>query len=225
MRSFPSIGVLAIGRMVAGNTVQPLGTAFAVAENKFATTAHITTTDEQGLVIVIPKTASFEDYQDTTDKRVELVNVHIDAYDPLNDLAVVTGDFRCTAIYELASTDITPPGTMVTTLGFPHADAGRLVLTQHMSAIGARVIIGAEGVKSKHIVLNTQARPGQSGSPVFNTMPGRAIRGAPPTVCAMVIGSYVPYGSGRGATVNGIDPNTIHQTTHAISAEYIKAML
>lgn len=223
MRPVHTIGVFAMGRTAPGNKVQLLGTAFAVAENKLATTAHITTTDEKGLVFVLPRTMSAADYQDTTDTRIETVSATIAAYDPLNDLAILTGDFKCTRFYELVSADVTPPGTMVTTFGFPHADAGRLVLTQHASAVGARVIIGAEGVKSKHIVLNTQARPGQSGSPVVNNMLGGAVGTAPPTVCAMVIGSYVPHGA--GATINGIDPATIHQTTHAISAEYIKAML
>lgn len=83
--------------------------------------------------------------------------------------------------------------------------------------VGARVLLGAGGVKVKHVVLNTQTRPGQSGGPVF-TADGR-------TVCAMITGGYSPTGAAGGIIIGGIDPQTLHQTTHAVSAEYIKGLL
>ena len=71
-------------------------------------------------------------------------------------------------------------------------------------------------IKSKHIVLNIQTRPGQSGSPVF--------RESDSMLVAMIIGSYAPNSSGS-ISLGGVDPHTLHQTTHAVSAEYILQML
>jgi glycine cleavage system aminomethyltransferase T len=65
------------------------------------------------------------------------------------------------------------------------------------------------------IILNVQARPGQSGSPVLLS-DGR-------TIAAMIIGSYAPR-AGGGISLGGVDPHTLHQTTHAISAEYIREL-
>ena len=61
-----------------------------------------------------------------------------------------------------------------------------------------------------------QSRPGQSGSPIV-IPEKRAIAG-------ILIGSYAPQVNGS-ISIGGIDPQTLHQTTHAISAEYIKEML
>lgn len=41
---------------------------------------------------------------------------------------------------------------------------------------------------------------------------------------AMIIGSYAPN-SGGSISLGGVDPHTLHQTTHAVSAEYILQML
>jgi hypothetical protein len=40
----------------------------------------------------------------------------------------------------------------------------------------------------------------------------------------MITGGYAPAGGG-GVIVAGIDPQTLHQTTHAVSAEYILGLL
>ena len=101
--------------------------------------------------------------------------------------------------------------------GFPHADRGRHVLTQDVAYVGARVLTGEVGsIKSKHVVLNTLSRPGQSGAPVF--------RADSPALCAVVVGAYAP-GGGGGVIIGGIDPQTLHQTTQAVSAEYLAEML
>jgi hypothetical protein len=41
---------------------------------------------------------------------------------------------------------------------------------------------------------------------------------------ALLIGSYAPGGGGM-VSLGGVDPHTLHQTTHAISAEYAKELL
>lgn len=40
----------------------------------------------------------------------------------------------------------------------------------------------------------------------------------------MLIGSYAPQSSGS-ISLGGIDPQTLHQTTNAIPAEYINEMI
>lgn len=64
--------------------------------------------------------------------------------------------------------------------------------------------------------MNIQARPGQSGGPV--------IRKSDNTIIAILIGAYVPT-IGGGIDLGGIDPQTLHQTTHAVSTEYMERML
>lgn len=140
------------------------------------------------------------------------------AYDAARDIALLQTDkFYDNPIpYVLGSSDEAPEETPILSLGFPHIDYGRLVLTSNWSEVGARVLLGDQVVKNKYLVLNTQGRPGQSGGPAL-------IRGSN-RVVAMVVGAYRPQGGG-GIIIGGIDPTTLHQTTHAISAEYIGEMI
>jgi S1-C subfamily serine protease len=210
--------VCALGRQEAGGLTL-LGTAFAVGPRKVATAYHVTGASDEGLAIVVPRFPSMLAYQDTADTSVTSMSVRIVAADPLKDLCVlefVRPDAQFTFAYGLSGTDSVPPGAPVVTLGFPHANFGRMVLTQQVAHVGARILIENTGQKSKHIVLNTQARDGQSGGPVFDASLN--------SVVAVLLGSYAP-GGGGGISLGGVDPATLHQTTHAISAEYLGAML
>jgi hypothetical protein len=212
----PSV-VFAVGRNSPG--VRLLGTAFNLpAGGLFATASHVTGTDESNLVIVMkPAVTDLADYQDTSDTRVSVIPVRIHAADPFHDLVVlqalgVTGHSNI----RLSSADAAPVGSPVAIFGFPHADHGRMIVTRQDATVGARVLIEAGKIKAKHVVLNTQARPGQSGSPIFLRETGELV--------AVLIGSYAP-GGGGGISLGGIDPHTLHQTTHAVSAEYLQKML
>jgi hypothetical protein len=219
----PHIGrvVLPLARQGAGNTLIPLGTCFAVAPRLFATAAHVTGPSDQGLAAIVGKADSLHDYQDTTNLSATGIKLRIVNYNPIHDISIleIVDDQGAVQFhYALASSDLIAPGSPVASLGYPHADHGRLVLTQQSSMIGARVLLGAGSVKVKHVVLNTQTRPGQSGGPVF-TADGKLI-------CAMIVGGYAPNGSGgSGVSLGGIDPQTLHQTTHAVSAEHIMGMI
>lgn len=206
--------VFAVGR-IKPEGVSLLGTCFTVRENLVATSRHVSGSDDSGLVVILPKVPTLLDYQDTSDTSVTYMQAKIHAIDPFKDVSLVSVDAKLPTVFGLIGTDEIPPGTPVITFGFPHADHGRLVLTQQNAEVGARVLIESGGIKSKHIILNTQARPGQSGSPVFDV--NRRI-------AAMIIGSYAP-GGGGGISLGGVDPHTLHQTTHAISAEYFEAMI
>jgi len=206
--------VLTVGR-TSPEGLKLLGSAFFVAPGKLATTKHVTGADQTNLVLVFPRNDTLLTYEDTSNTQVRFIPTKITAVDPLRDICILeisTGAPR----YHITGTDDVAPGDPVVTFGFPHSDTGRLVLTLQNADVGARILIDAAGIKSKHIVMNTQARPGQSGGPVFTADASRVV--------AMVIGSYAP-GGGGGISLGGIDPATLHQTTHAISAEYIKGML
>lgn len=211
--------VCPLARKRTDGLVELLGTCFAVGSRIFATAAHVTGPSDAGLVIIIGRVNLLSDYQDTTDTSVRWYDVKLAAFDPIRDIAIiemVDPSAKVHFSYSLDGTDSIPTGSPVVGLGYPHIDTGRLVLTQQSSMVGARVLLGNNGVKSKHVVLNTQTRPGQSGGPVFSADGSR--------VHAMILGGYTPQG-GSGISLAGIDPQTLHQTTHAVSAEYIKAMI
>lgn len=208
--------VFAVGR-VQPTGVQLLGTAFLLGRaGYFVTAAHVTAQHDQGLVIVSKRLNSMADYQDTADTQVQTLPVTIHATDPFHDLAVLKGDIDAVSNIRMAGSDAVPVGTPIATFGYPHADHGRLVLTQQNAEIGARILISSGGIKAKHVVLNIQARPGQSGSPVFSRTDGSLV--------GILVGSYAP-GGGGGISLGGVDPHTLHQTTHAVSAEYISKMI
>lgn len=208
--------IVAVGRN-APEGIQLLGTAFGVATNKFATAAHVVDQSDNNLVVVLPKLMTMLDYQDTTDTQIKAATATIAAIDPLRDIAILQIEGAAlTMQYLLSGADMAIPGTPVVTMGYPHAPHGRLVVTEQTTTVGARVLLGTPMIRSKHLILNIQTRPGQSGSPVFSANGGNVV--------GMVLGSYAP-GQGGGVMLGDVDPSTLHQTTHAISAEYIGQML
>ena len=215
---FPSISnlVYPLGRITTSG-ITLLGTAFLLNKSgHLATAAHVINNDENNLVIVIPKINSILDYQDTTDNQVTTVHAKIKGINPFTDLCILIIESDTMSNLNISGTDDLNTGEEVAVFGFPHADHGRMVLTQQNTEIGAKILLDSGGIKSKHMVLNIQARPGQSGSPVIK-LNGLLLVG-------IILGSYAP-GGGGGISLGGIDPHTLHQTTHAISSEYLKEMI
>lgn len=217
MTDFSSVSsvVFAVGRTGPAG-MQLLGSAFLLDKpGCFATTSHVVGTDDTNLVVAFKPISTLHDYQDTSDQRVNVIPAKILASDPFHDLAVLKADVSHSSRIRIGGADSAHVGTPISSFGFPHADHGRMVLTQQDTTVGARILIEAGGIKSKHIVLNTQARPGQSGSPILKRTDGELV--------AILIGSYAP-GGGGGISLGGIDPSTLHQTTQAVSAEYLLKM-
>ena len=71
-------------------------------------------------------------------------------------------------------------------------------------------------LKKKGLIVNLQSTVGQSGSPVISIRDGKVV--------GMLVGMYSSSNNGR-VLINGIDPSILHQTTHAISMEYVMEML
>jgi S1-C subfamily serine protease len=208
----PAVAVARIGSEGAAL----LGSACVLPRGFFATAKHVTGADDTNLNVLIPKYEDLHAYQDTADQSCKLAAVQIVAIDPFLDLCILQlRDGTTKDGLDIVSTDSLQVGTPVSTYGFPHAEHGRLVLTEQRTTVGARILISAGGRRFKHIVLNVQARPGQSGGPVI---------GPTGKLAAILIGSYAPGGGGP-ISLGGVDPHTLHQTTHAISAEYIDEMM
>jgi V8-like Glu-specific endopeptidase len=207
--------VLPVGREGPAG-IRLLGTAFSVGQGKYATAAHLTDQSDNGLILVLPKISQLSAYQDTTDHQIQYKRVAITNYDPASDVAIlaVPPDVP-NSDWELGNTDTLNVGSHVTSLGYPHCGDGRLALTLQSTYVGARILLPAGPLKRKHIVLNTLSRPGQSGSPIFSSDGNN--------ICAMILGGYVP--PGQHVMIGNITPADLNQTTHAISAEYIRALL
>jgi len=205
--------VLAVGRRTPSG-VNLLGTCFLThLEGVFATCSHVTESNDQNLVIAFKgDLGSFEEYQDTSDNQVQFLDASIKEIDPVHDLCLLETTAKNKSNISTGNTDSLSIGDNVGIFGFPHANHGRMILTHQRAEIGAKVLIEASGIKSKHIVLNVQARPGQSGGPIINLKNGE--------LAAVLVGSYAPTTQG-GISLGGIDPQTLHQTTHAISAQYL----
>lgn len=209
--------VLALAR-VEGGRGDLLGSCFPVTPRHLATAMHVVGPSDKNLVALVPAVSGRGDYQDTTVTSSEFIEVKIVASDPMRDVCIleIPNGSRATLDYSLSGADFVFPGGELHVYGYPHMEFGRRVVTLQRAHVGAKILIPNNGVKSKHLVINAALRPGQSGGPVFDVATG--------SVCAMVTGGYAPDMHGS-ITVAGVDPRTLHQTGHAISAEYIKDMI
>jgi V8-like Glu-specific endopeptidase len=208
--------IYTVGR-ITPDGVNLLGTCFVLNQNGlFATTAHVTNNDENNLVIVVSSTTDLKTYQDTSNTQVQMLYAKIKNIDPVRDIAILEVDQPINSNINIVGADHVNISDEIAVIGFPHCNLGRQVLTFQKTIVGAKILIETSGIKSKHLVLNIQTRPGQSGSPVLNSENTLLV--------GMIIGSYVP-GQGGGISLGGVDPHTLHQTTHAVSAEYILNMI
>jgi hypothetical protein len=155
-------------------------------------------------------------YQDTSNNQVLSIPATIYKSDPVRDICVLQIQNQLKSNIQIGGTDDVNVMDNLGVIGFPHCTQGRNVLTFQNTTVGAKILIDSSGIKSKHLVLNIQARPGQSGSPIFRLIDSQLI--------GMIVGVYVPNSNGS-INLGGIDPQTLHQTTHAVSTEYISKMI
>jgi len=198
-------------------TYTPLGTCFALGDGFFATSFHVTGVDDQNLAVVLPEQA-FLDYQRlSTNGPVRLSPMVLHEADPVCDLVILRSpEIKVSTTYGLASSDDVKIGETVCTFGYPHAGEGRAVLTLQTAMVGAKVALHETLPDPRGFVLNLMARPGQSGAPILDANQRRVV--------GVLAGSYARTGGGQ-ISLGGIDPASLHQTTHAVSAEYLREML
>ena len=194
-----------------------LGTGFIISRSGLiVTTKHVVGSDDSRLVLLMPHINLFDEYQDISNTRCNAVPIKIKEIDPIKDLCILQAiGITCNSILPtLGSLDNVHIGDKVNIFGFPHCVEGRRVLTYQETEIGAKILLDSNGVKSKHAVINTQSRPGQSGSMIYH-QPTNSVVG-------VLTGAYAPH---SGISIGGINPRELHQTSHCISAEYINKML
>lgn len=138
---------MAVGRL-GPQGVQLLGTCFLLPRRGlFATAGHVTGQDETNLVVAFHDLGSISDYQDTSNKKVNLAPAKIHAYDPFHDTCVLVTELDLTSNIRIASSDILKVRDLTAIFGYPHADQGRLVLTYQAAEIGAKILIEVGGVR------------------------------------------------------------------------------
>jgi S1-C subfamily serine protease len=208
--------IYTVGR-ITPTGVNLLGTCFLLNKNGlFATASHVTSNENNNLVIFVTGKTSLKSYQDTSDNQGQALPATIYKVDPVRDICILKIESLSLSNLTIGGADDVNVTDHVGIVGFPHCVDGRNILTFQNTVVGAKVLIGSSGIKSKHLVLNIQTRPGQSGSPIFRLSDSKLI--------GMIIGSYAPGGGGE-ILLGGVDPYTLHQTTHAVSSEYILNMI
>lgn len=209
--------VVVVGAVNAGS-IQFLGTGFFISNNQIITSRHVINGFSSNLVISVSDINEFNSYQDTSVNMYQYIPADIVDEDPVKDLCVLKlkdASFSGPNL-KLSSFDNIGVGESVGILGYPHCSEGRKILTFQTAMIGAKVLLASSNVKSKHAVINIQTRPGQSGSIVFNLKDN--------SVIGVLVGAYA-NNSGGSILIGGVNPAELHQTTYAVSAEYVKDML
>lgn len=208
--------VVLIGKIMP-DAVTLLGTGFLVgSDGLLATSRHVVGNDAKGIVVMLPHVHSFNQYQDVSDKQCMPISTAIVDINPIADIVLLKVDARVQGDLQLGSLDEVNVGETLDIVGFPHCVDGRRVLTYQAAMVGAKVLLESSSVKIKHAVINSQTRPGQSGSMVFSKRLNKIV--------GMLSGTYIPQGGGS-VTMMGINPAELNQTSHIVSAEYIREML
>jgi hypothetical protein len=143
---------------------------------------------------------------------LQIIDIH-----PIRDIAILkaSGVNYHGQLPGFGNFDDDNVGDEIAIFGFPHCVQGRRALTYQKTAIGAKVLLRESGIESKHAVINSQARPGQSGSMIFSPKDS--------SISGLLIGAWVPQQG--GISLGGINPHELHQTTHCISFDHVTEML
>ena len=196
--------------------VRMLGTGFLISnDGKIVTARHVVGNETKDLVVLMPHISNIDEYQDTTDNSCRTIPAIVEDINPVTDICILKTQLNYPGILpSLESLDNTKVGERIGMYGFPHCVMGRRVLTYQEAEVGAKMLLGSSGIKSKYATINIQTRPGQSGSIVFNTKTG--------AILGLLIGTYAPS---SGVIIAGINPHELNQTSYCISANHIKEML
>ena len=161
--------VYTIGRN-NGRFIEMLGTGYLIAEGKYVVVPrHVVGDNDDGLGVILPSITSFNEYQDTTVHSCRFLNMLIKYSDPFRDIAILEFKDGQQKVHTLVGgIDDISVGEDILIFGFPHCVEGRRVLTMQKAMVGAKVLLNSSGVKSNYCVINTQTRPGQSGSMIYS---------------------------------------------------------
>jgi len=206
--------------LVKGGGLEPRGTGFLLNKpGLIATASHVVGRGSETIGVIINEVSGIDDYQHAMRDQARYFVANIIAFDPIHDLAILNvpslSDFVNSSL-TISGGDYVSVGQDVVSFGYPHFGGGRKVLTRFDAKIGAKMLLPSVAEDVKYLVLNTLARPGQSGAPVFRAETNELV--------AVLSGAYQPPNQGISIMIGGADLSAMSQTTHIVSAEYLKGM-
>lgn len=206
--------------LIKDGQFEPRGTGFLLNKSGLvATASHVVGRGGEKVGVILNEISGINDYQHVVRNRVQCQSAQIIAFDPVHDLAILDvpalRNFVNSSLV-ISGADQIAVGHDVVSFGYPHFGDGRKVLTRFDAKIGAKIFLPSFTEDVKYLVLNTLARPGQSGSPVFRAGSNELI--------AVLSGAYQPPKQDVSITVGGADLSAMSQTTHIVSAEYLRGM-
>ena len=102
-----------VGR-VTPNGVSLLGTAFFInRRGLLATAAHITGNNDSGLVVIMNKVNSIQDYQDTSNNEIQCIPANIKEINPIADVCILEVPTTVQSTFTLDSTDSVQVGEAI----------------------------------------------------------------------------------------------------------------
>jgi S1-C subfamily serine protease len=206
--------------LVKGPGIEPRGTGFLLNKpGLIATASHVVGRSGEKVGVIINEISSIDDYQHAVRNEAHYYTAEIIAFDPVHDLAILnvpalSGFVNSSLV--ITGGDQVSVGHDVVSFGYPHFNGGRKVLTRFDAKIGAKILLPSLAEDVKYLVLNTFARPGQSGAPVFHSETNELV--------AVLSGAYQPPNQGVSIMIGGADLSAMSQTTHIVSAEYLRGM-
>lgn len=184
-----------------------------------ATASHVVGMGGEQLAIALNDVDRIDTYQRGHRREFKCFNAELVAFDPIHDLAVIrVPEFEPLGAVPIviAGTDSINVGCDTVSFGYPHLGSLRTVLTRFDGKIGAKILLPSPVIEVKYTVLNALARPGQSGGPVFRSGTNQLV--------AILSGAYEPPREGLTITLAGASLAALSQTTHCVSAEYLRGM-
>lgn len=155
-----------------GNSVDFLGTAFAIHEAGYlVTAAHVIKDQEQ---ILISPSTDVTGYQ-ATSQKLRCIGASVVQVDESNDLALLKFDEPINLKLPpdlFGDTDKLVPGTPIMHLGYPFGKTGSLILVMRSGRLAAKVEAG-QGIKQLYV--EGVAYSGAAGGPVVDAAQGRII--------------------------------------------------
>ena len=115
-----------VGR-ITPNGVTLLGTAFFINRSGLlATAAHVTGNNDSGLVILMNKVNSIQDYQDNSNNTIRYIPAKIKEINPIADVCILEISTAVQSGFALESTDSVQVGESIAVFGYPHSNHGML---------------------------------------------------------------------------------------------------
>lgn len=138
-----------VGR-ITPNGISLLGTAFFINKpGVLATAAHVVGNNDNDLVIIMNRVNSIQDYQYTSNNKVNFITAKIKEVNPIYDVCLLEALNKVQSTFTLSSTDSINVGENISLFGYPHCDHGRMVLTQQNASVGAKILINSSGIMAK----------------------------------------------------------------------------